>query len=79
MQPYAMYVRFDDYEAPGANLPVNPATGCPFGFTCIDNIGGDVVDRPCDPSLGDVCAGNDFYNDLLDIGNNGFCLRYMIT
>ncbi|CAG7820130.1 unnamed protein product [Allacma fusca] len=93
-RPFQMYVYFNGEEIPGINNMINPTTGCPIGYDCLDQYSTPIIpgqgSPPNDPSailpcqtpaadaLGEQCALNPGLIDFVDTSNNGFCLQYTI-
>ncbi|CAG7717374.1 unnamed protein product, partial [Allacma fusca] len=88
-RPFQMFVSFNDEEIVAINNMINPATGCPIGFDCVDPY--DPI-RPAQGSptnsasgfvpcheLGEFCALNPGLEEFVDSGNTGFCLQYVLT
>ncbi|CAG7831971.1 unnamed protein product, partial [Allacma fusca] len=94
-KPFQMFVSFNDEEIIGTNSVTNPLVGCPIGYDCMDQYGTPIRpgqgSPPNDPSavlpcqtpaaeaLGEFCALNPGLFDLIDSGNTGFCLQYVLT
>lgn len=49
---------------------LDPATGCPMGWTCLGTT------KPCTEM--DSCAPPSHVRQQMDLENTGFCLKYMI-